>query len=363
MTSTSEQATTRWTLPAGGAGVIAPANLLPVIETRHVRVLGDGLVYWDAWPLLTEDGSLYRTADGDRLWFALAAPRSDDPDERHSRARIHLLTERDGRFTPRGPAMPDHWSPGSREWSGSAVIDPGSHTLTLAFTAAGRRGEAATTFEQRLFRATGTLAGTKITGWSMPEEFVVADGHHYQRVVQATGEIGKIKAYRDPDMFRDPADGREWTIFTASSARAPGGYDGVIGASVDGVVQPPLIDGSGVNNELERPHVRLFDGRYYLFWSTQAHVFAPDSGGWPTGLYGAVAGTMPGPWTLLNGSGLVAANPPQAPAQAYSWLVLPDRSVTSFVDRWGDPAERNFGGTFAPFVSLALDADRATVAR
>ena len=46
----------------------------------------------------------------------------------------------------------------------------------------------------------------------------------------------------------------------------------------------PLVDATGFNNELERPHLRVFDGRYYLFWSTQAQVFAPDAGAWPTGL-------------------------------------------------------------------------------
>ena len=105
----------------------------------------------------------------------------------------------------------------------------------------------------------------------------------------------------------------------------------------------------------------MFDCLYYLFWSTQAKVFSPGSGDWPTGLYGAVAKSLVGPWRLLNKSGLVAANPPEAPAQAYSWLVLPNRTVTSFVDRWGDPYDNNFGGTFAPFVTLVLNDDRVSL--
>ena len=364
----ADRATTRWTLPAGGAGAIGSAHGLPLIGADDVCAIGDGLVYWDAWPLLTEDGGLYTAPGGNRLWFALAAPRTDDPDARHAQARIHLLAELGGRFAPLGPALPDDWSPGSREWSGSAVINPASRQVTLAFTAAGRRGEQATTFEQRMFRTTGELNGARVDHWSAPEELVRADDDHYQRVVQATGEIGKIKAFRDPDLFRDPADGQRWIVFTASSARQPGDYDGVIGAAIEGasgetLILPPLIDGSGTNNELERPHVRLFDGIYYLFWSTQSHVFAPANGEWPTGLYGAVAESMAGPWQLLNGSGLVAANPPEAPAQAYSWLVLPDGMVTSFVDRWGKTADRNFGGTFAPFVALALDGKCATLRR
>lgn len=364
----ADRATTRWILPVCRAGEIASAHRFPLIGADDVRPIGDGLVYWDAWPLLTEDGGIHTAPGGNRLWFALAAERADDPDARHSQARIHLLAELGGRFAPLGPALPDDWSPGSREWSGSAVISSVSRRVTLAFTAAGRRGEAATTFEQRMFRTTGELNGARVDHWSPPEPWIRADDLHYQRVVQATGEIGKIKAFRDPDLFRDPADGRNWTIFTASSARQPGGYDGVIGAAVESdngetLILPPLIDAAGVNNELERPHVRYFDGQYYLFWSTQAHVFAPGSGDWPTGLYGAVAESMAGPWQLLNGTGLVAANPPEAPAQAYSWLVLPDATVTSFVDRWGETADGNFGGTFAPFIALTLDGKRATLMR
>jgi levansucrase len=43
-------------------------------------------------------------------------------------------------------------------------------------------------------------------------------------------------------------------------------------------------------------------------------------------------------------------------------MVLPDLSVTSFVDNWGGGPERRFGGSFAPFVQLWLSGDRAGVA-
>ena len=65
----------------------------------------------------------------------------------------------------------------------------------------------------------------------------------------------------------------------------------------------------------------------------------------------------------LNGTGLVFANPPEAPNQAYSWLVMPDLQVTSFIDDWGNPSpggqERRFGATFAPMLRLRLDGDNA----
>lgn len=328
--------------------------------------IGDGLVYWDAWPLLNTDGSLHED-NGRQLWFALAAPRSDDPDERHDQARIHLLYRHGNHFEPRGPAMPDGFSPGSREWSGSASYNPRTGKVSLLFTAAGRRGEAPSV-EQRLFRVKATLSDGVLSDWSQPAELLAADDVIYQRANQASGTIGMIKAFRDPDIFRDPVTGRKWLLFTGSSAAQPGHHDGLIGLAR---IEPgtavhaeqPLVEATGFNNELERPHIRVFDGLYYLFWSTQAKVFAPGVGEWPTGLYGAVADRIDGPWRLINGSGLVAANPEQEPTQAYSWLVLPDASVTSFVDHWGRAGGAvRFGGTFAPFEKLILDGDAARLA-
>ena len=127
----------------------------------------------------------------------------------------------------------------------------------------------------------------------------------------------------------------------------------------------PLVDADGFNNELERPHVIRHDSRCYLFWSTQRSQFADRHRAGQTGLYGAVADDVLGPYALLNETGLVLANPGHEPMQCYSWQVLADLRVTSFVDLWGlegrDTANdtalrrRQFGGTPAPVVRLALE--------
>ena len=70
-----------------------------------------------------------------------------------------------------------------------------------------------------------------------------------------------------------------------------------------------------------------------------------------------------GGWRPLNSDGLVFANPEAAPRQAYSWLVLPDLTVASFVDDWGRGRDaqgvRRFGATFAPTLRLRLAGDTA----
>ena len=359
-------ATLRWSAADAAAQESRPRDFARIVASQ-VNSAHGALTFWDAWPLLTQDGGIYREASSAELWFVLAAPRFDDPDARHAHARIHLLRRSGDAFEALGPAFPEGHTPGSREWSGSASVAP-TGIVTLRFTAAGRRGETTPTFEQRLFESRGVLGEDGgIADWTPPREILAADGAIYRRADQAAGEIGKIKAFRDPEFFRDPRGAGDFLTFTASSAAAPGDFDGLVGLAwldPDGIAAPfgPLVDASGFNNELERPHLRVFDGRYYLFWSTQAQVFAPDAGSWPTGLYGATADALAGPWTLLNGSGLVAANPPSAPAQAYSWLVLPDGTVTSFIDRCAAHGEPEFVGAFAPFARLQFSGERVTLA-
>ncbi len=124
---------------------------------------------------------------------------------------------------------------------------------------------------------------------------------------------------------------------------------------------------------MERPHARIFDGRYYLFFSTQMRTFAPDGPYGPNGLYALTALALAGPWTPVNGSALVAAKPAGEPTQGYSWWVDGAGIVASFIDHWGmagrdfdaHPAllRDQFGGTPAPFFALDFDGDRVTVRR
>jgi levansucrase len=343
----------------------------PLIAAGDFAAIAPDLDIWDAWPIQHADGHPVDIGQGATLWMALGAPHFSDPDLRHGHARIHLLQWQGGHWTHLGAAMPEGFSPGSREWSGSAVLDK-SGEVTLYFTAAGRRGEGELTFEQRLFRARATLwlaPRPHLTDWRELAEVVMRDPAHYMPSDYGTGTIGTIKAFRDPAYFHDPRDGASHLLFAASTANSSSDYNGVVGlasATDDALetwkVLPPLVSADGLNNELERPHAIVHAGLYYLFWSTQRHVFDPAGVTGPTGLYGMVSTDLRGGWRPLNGTGLVFRNPSAAPSQAYSWLVMPDLRVTSFVDDWRSEdgkAGRNFGASFAPMLSLALDGDEA----
>ncbi|KQR87614.1 glycoside hydrolase family 68 protein [Sphingomonas sp. Leaf343] len=347
--------------------VIGAADVAPVVPDHDV---------WDMWPIADADG---RTVfvDGRSFWFFLATPRFADPDQRHDAARIRLTSHGADGWRDHGDTFAEGFTPGSREWSGSAVLAADGETLTMYFTASGRRGEPRS-FEQRLFESTGRFvaAAAQTEGWSPPVESVATDRVTYAAADQTEAVDDRIKGFRDPGYFRDPADGAEYLLFVGSAGWLDDVHDGVIGAARrEGdrwVLTPPLVEAIGTNSELERPHIVVVDGRYYLFWSTQAKRFAPDTAAAGiTGLYAMVADRIGGPWRPVNGTGLVAGNPAAEPFQAYCWWVTGELDVISFVDFWGlegrspdtpDLRRRHFGGTAAPWFRLAIDGDRVSIA-
>ena len=376
------QVRTLWSAHDLDALVLSTENTIPTAVLDPCLRVGD-FDLWDMWPVERADGTLPRFA-GAALWMVLTAPAADDPDARHAVARIHLVSERNGCWTLHQPVFPDGFTPGNREWSGSAVLDDGCERLTVYFTAAGRRGSDFATLEQRLFQAQCRFSATegtfKLSDWSEPVESVVADGIDYMVANQVTGTGGEILGFRDPGFFRDPASGQSFLFLTGSCARSFSRWTGVIGVAEANDAEtsgwrllPPVLSAAGLNNELERPHMRMIDGRYYLFWSTQRKVFAAGGASGPTGLYGAVGDSPLGPFALLNGSGLVAGNPPEASAQEYSWWVMDDLQVIGFADLPGvedpgtiaTPEQRRaaFAGHPAPFFRIALDGATSRVVR
>ena len=103
--------------------VATPATTAPVIGPRKLsRVLPDEDV-WDLWPVQEPDGSP-SVIGGRELWMTLSAPAVGHPEQRHDRARLRLLSGAGDAWTDLGRVFDDGASPGSREWSRSAVRRP-----------------------------------------------------------------------------------------------------------------------------------------------------------------------------------------------------------------------------------------------
>jgi levansucrase len=331
---------------------------------------------WDMWPVQEQNGSP-TVAAGHELWITLSAPARGHPEARHDLARLRLLAKSDDRWKDLGRVFAGDTSPGSREWSGSAVHHPDG-TISIFYTAVGRRGEARPTFTQRVIEARPRLLTDR--GRILLEqrvehrEVLRSDGRTYLPADEIDGAPGRIRAFRDPGWFRDPADGHEYLLVAASVAWRDRFMGAVALAARSGgwSLRPPLIVADGINHEIERPHIVVRNSSYYLFFSTQRHGFHPP-GCAPTGLYGFAAPNLTGPYTPLNGSGLVIQNPSIEPDQAYAWLVLPDLRVVSFLNyrsvdetdpRRAEAAEARaaFGGTIAPVLQLTLNGTSTTVA-
>lgn len=375
------QAISRWT--AGHVAALDGAAMPQIrkITAADARPAIPSLMLWDMWPVQLAEGATV-VIDGWEIWVIMCAPRDLHPDARHDVARLRLAMFRDGEWRDCGYLLPDGLNPGAREWAGSTVYNPATGVLTLFYTATGRRGQAGLSYEQRLFQTSGQFVVgngmVSTAGWSEPFENVVSDDGHYMVANEAVGRPGFIKGFRDPYHFRDPADGADYLLFTASLKGSESEFNGVTGiARADGEgfsnwqILPPLLSADGVNNEMERPILRFVDDRYYAFWSTQTRTFAPDGPKGPNGLYGMVADQLFGPYRPLNGTGLVAANPPGEPLQSYSWWVTHDLQVAGFVDHWGlegrnldenpDLVVSQFGGTPAPRFCIALYGDDAHI--
>jgi levansucrase len=370
---TEARTTSAWT--ADHVAAISDMPAIPLITKAAPAIAG--LDLWDMWPVQLANGDTARF-DGAALWMILSAPCQPDPGARHNLARIRLVSEQGDIWRDYGNVLPERLSPGSREWAGSSVYDPGTGKVTLYFTAAGQRDEADFTYQQRVFETCAVVVqggGITFENWTLPTESFVSDNETYVRVDQSDGEPGHIKAFRDPAYFCDPADGAEYLLFTGSLKLSQSAFNGAVGIArrVGKTWQllPPLIHADALNNELERPHMIVRDGLYYLFWSTQRRVFADGQPAGPNGLYGMVATSLFGDYRPLNSTALIAANPASEPLQAYSWWVQSTLEVASFIDHWGMQGRSfddhpgllrsQFGGTPAPLFSLALSGDRATI--
>lgn len=369
------------------------SNVAPVIYPAEKRV-DDGLHIWDTWFLRERDGTI-ADVDGYRVIVALTASAELLPGKRHDVATLRYFYSDDGERWETGGPMFDDEAFGSRQWAGSTVYDDGD--VYCYYTAAGRARERELSYSQRIALAEGgrlTVGddGPTIDGPWEHSILLEPDGEWYETEAQYRG---MTYTFRDPWFFEDPASGETYLLFEANTpvpegSDACGGdageqeFNGSIGIAHSPTgdptafeLRPPLLDAVCVNQELERPHLVVRDGTYYLFVSSHVHTFAPGLEGYDA-LYGFVADGLRGDYEPLNGHGMALTNPRGAPFQAYSWLAYDhgdELLVTSFFNyhEYDRPTmddvallpeseqRRRFGGTLAPTVRLELDGAETRV--
>ncbi|WP_297885613.1 glycoside hydrolase family 68 protein [uncultured Halorubrum sp.] len=379
----------RWTREQAASVERRRGNVAPVAGPPTVDPFPD-LHVWDTWLLRDRHGEIAEV-NGWRLAFSLTAPADLLPGTRHDVAEIRCFYSRDGReWRDAGPVFAGD-ALGQRQWAGSALYDDGD--CYLYYTAAGRDDADELTYTQRIAVAHGGAvtadeSGVELEGPWTHDTLLEPDGEWYETEAQSRG---MTYTFRDPWFFEDPETGETHLLFEAN-APAPERegddaetsrrreFNGCVGVArsesgdpLSWELRPPLVEAVEVNQELERPHVVVADGRYYLFVCSHVHTFAPGVTG-PDGLYGFAADRFEGPYRPLNGSGLVATNPPGAAFQAYSWMAFVHdeevliQSFLNYYDLAGDSLDAvaefseaeqraRFGGTLAPTLRLAVDGD------
>ncbi|MFC4320026.1 glycoside hydrolase family 68 protein [Litchfieldia salsa] len=404
------EVTTNWTREQVSKIELNQDNTLPYTDISELEKFTPDHHVWDSWPLTDRDGNI-ASIKGWKVLFALSAPNDVLPGKVHDIATIRYFYSKNGKdWTLGGTLFPEGASLGSREWAGSAMTDDGK--IHAFYTATGHRGEAPLTFEQRLAMATGDIIadsnGVRFENWGDHKVILEPDGNYYQTKEQAQQGEGGGYAFRDPMWFKDPITEKEYILFEGNSGGAVGDRtfkqeyagsskyasenpvpagavhaNGNIGIAevVDGdpsnlKMLAPLMEANYVNEELERPHIIVKDKKYYLFTDTHINKYAEGLQG-PEGLYGFVSDTLIGGYEPLNESGLVLANPPENPYQAYSWLVLPNLNVVGFA-HFGDLGDMSigdvgnqspefqfshFGGTLPPTVKLSIKGDTTKIVK
>ena len=361
-----------------------PTNTKPRIPPDF-PVMSNQVWVWDTWPLTNLNTRPVRYK-GWHVIFSLTAPRTVPFGDRHWWARIGFFYSRDGSSWRYGGDLFPQRSPfGSREWAGSTVLV--GNQVNVLYTASGgdgnEPGESADPL-QRLAHASGRIHadddGVWFTGFRNHRIIAEPDGRMYQTLEQSrAGPI--IYAFRDPFVFRDPADGQVYLLFEGNSGGQAGShtcgtrelgpvppghqvapdarfYTGNIGIAEATRANlrrwrllPPLLSANCVNQQTERPHLVIENGQYHLFTISHTFTFAPGLTG-PDGLYGFIGPSLRSDYKPLNASGLVLGNPADAPVQQYSEYVMPNWLVESFIDTLpGDI----FGGTLAPTLEITPD--------
>lgn len=401
--SVSDNFTAIWSRQQAESVKLTNENTAPKIDTNFDLVAPDQWV-WDTWPLENRDGSL-AIVNGYRVAFALVAPRTYGWGERHTHARIGLFYSKNGKdWTYAGVPYDYDKAFGHMQWAGTALLDENNkvHLFYTATTDKNANGGKewnedgwVQRAEQRIAKVTFDINadkdGVHLTNESPHQIILQPDGNYYETIQQFKGNI--ITAFRDPFFFHDPNTGKEYIIFEGQAGgdyklkpenigdeqyrqthNVPAGaelYNGNIGIAevLDHDITklkllPPLVESVGTNHQLERPHVVVNGDEYYLFTISHTFTYAPGLTG-PDGVYGFYGkGGIRADYKPLNGSGLAIANPPSSPYQAYSWLVLPNQQVISFIN---EPRDENgqvkFGGTFAPTLKLSLNGDKSAVTK
>lgn len=421
--STQDIATaSHWTREQACSFKANVANTFPEFDNTKIKAFMDGFDIWDSWFALDENGEL-ASIEGFHVLCALGLKKIDN----RKIARINYFYSKDGHsFTPGGLLFTRRLYNDIQEWSGSTILRNDGRVQTFYTTAMGHTRDGIWQTFQRLATAIQrpSVANGVLT-FSTPEYhdlLLEPDGVFYQKVDQAddaelrmptlhnrnygNDQVNNL-CFRDPFFFKDPATQKNYLLFEANTGPKndaegtvrrdyigsddfePNYRPTVDDLKANGCVgiaefiddqytkvslMPPLLTANLVTDEIERITVIYRDNSYYLFCVTHGNkmTILDDMFINRDILLGFKAPSLFGPYSALNGSGVIVQQKSEGPmytAQAnnhqyvYSWNVLPDLSVLSYANFSYSEADGRMldTKTVGPRIQLSIEDMQTTI--
>ena len=367
------------------------ANTFPEFDTTQIKPFMDGYDIWDSWMALDENGNL-ASIKGYKVLCALGLKHDDDDQI----ARIYYFYSQDGHhFLPGGTLFPHRLFHDIQEWSGSTLLRDDGMVQTFYTTAMGHTRNGIWQTFQRLATAIQRPSVEEgVLTFSEPVYHALLlepDGVLYQTVDQADDNELRMPTlhnrdygndqvnnlcFRDPFFFKDPLTKKNYLLFEANTGplyHAEGtvrreyigsdnsepnyrptvddlkanGCVGIAEFTDDQYTKvnplPTILTTNLITDEIERITLIYRDSAYYLFCVTHGNKMTIQGDEFVNRdlLLGFRAQALFGPYTALNGNGVVIQQKSEGPmyiAQAqntqyvYSWNVLPDLSVLSYAN-------------------------------
>lgn len=418
---------THWTREQAGSIKATKSNTFPEFDNAKVRALVPDMDVWDNWLVLDEYGNVADVC-GFTVLIALGQPL----DHSYASKVVYFYSKDDEHYVYGGHMFPERLVAGAEEWSGSTILRRDGLLQTFYTVTSGRTVNGMWESYQRIATAiqnvmlcvdTNTNEDALVLEAPLAHNIILQpDGQLYQTPAQSNEMEAKHPnlhnrpagndqpnncCFRDPKFFRDPASGMAYLLFEAntgsaicpenqvkpeyisSNPKAASKYTATIDAlKANGCVGmavlrdhqfrqaqflPPILTSNLVTDEIERVNVIFRDGSYYLYFVSHTNKMAFDGDDMVNRdlLLGFRSRTLTGPYTPLNGNGVVLQQKsPGAmyqgqdtnPQYVYSWLVLPDDTVLSYAN-FGANAKGEVKKirTAGPTVTLDIKGGRTQV--
>ncbi len=321
------------------------------LENNRFTYSPPGMFLWDPWFIKYKNRF---------HMFHLQAERTEDPESRHDNnvsighAVSDDLANWEQRPTALHPGKENEWDDLSL-WTGS-VIRKG-RKFYMFYTGRNRR--------QRTVQRIGLATSHDLDNWKKHplNPILEADNLRYE-MTDDKNLLGKIGAWRDPYVFKDPASKKYFMAITARKKGKKREYNGCIALAesmdlINWKMRSPLL-AKGRYDEMENPQMIYNQGRYYLFfgvpWPKLYHPKWEEKTGNKTGLHCYYSKELFKGYRPVNRDGVAAEDA----SRIYSMRLIQNRKNRFKAIGWLHNGEEGFIGRLSEPEIMEIKKNRVT---